>query len=162
MSLPPSLTSQAQQICQQLKSNKQTLVTAESCTGGMIAAVITAIAGSSAVFEGGFVTYSNAMKHRFLGVPEDILENKGAVSFETAKAMAEGAQKAAQVDLAVSVTGIAGPGGATDTKPVGLVYVGLAVTGQETQVKECHFDGDRDAVRQQTAETALGMILQAI
>src|SRR5271156_6169715 len=103
-----------------------TLATAESCTGGMVAAALTDIAGSSDVVERGFVTYSNAAKNQLLGVPADLIDAHGAVSAEVAAAMAEGAIANAPVDLAVSVTGIAGPGGATPTKPVGLVLICLA------------------------------------
>src|ERR1700685_1989219 len=107
-----------------------TLATAESCTGGMVAAALTDIAGSSDVVERGFVTYSNAAKNELVGVPADLIERHGAVSAEVAAAMAEGALAHAPVDLAVSVTGIAGPGGATPTKPVGLVYLGVVRTGR--------------------------------
>ena len=130
------------------------LVSAESCTGGMIAAAMTERAGSSSVFERGFVTYSNDSKMELLGVPAATIDKFGAVSAETAEAMALGALKFSRAHIAVSVTGIAGPSGGTDEKPVGLVYIGWGARNN-IQVKEHHFKGDRTAVRQQTAEAAL-------
>lgn len=135
------------------------IVTAESCTGGLIAANLTSIAGSSSVFERGFVTYTNDSKMDLLGVPEDILARVGAVSEETAKAMAEGALDAASGDVSVAVTGIAGPGGGTAEKPVGLVYIASAKRGGETVVSREVFSGDRTAVRAATVEKALELLL---
>src|SRR6202034_608791 len=132
------------------------LATAESCTGGMIAAALTDIAGSSAVVERGFVTYSNAAKTELLGVDADLIAAKGAVSREVAEAMAKGAMAHAHADVAVSVTGIAGPGGGSAEKPVGLVWFGLAAGGQTTTEHEI-FKGDRAAVRQQATEKGLGL-----
>ena len=137
------------------------LATAESCTGGMIAAALTDIPGSSDVFDRGFVTYSNVAKQDMLGVPESLIADVGAVSEAVAKAMAEGALRHSQADMAVSVTGIAGPGGATEHKKVGLVYIAVA-DKVETICKEWHFDGNRKAVRQQAVEAALGMMLERI
>src|SRR5277367_5992786 len=123
------------------------LATAESCTGGMVAAALTDIAGSSDVVERGFVTYSNAAKTELVGVPADLIEKQGAVSAEVAAAMADGALAHAPVDLAVSVTGIAGPGGATPTKPVGLVYLGIVSKGGAARTERHVFAGDRAAIR---------------
>ncbi len=124
------------------------LATAESCTGGLIAGALTAIAGSSDVVEGGFVTYSNASKALLLGVRGDLIERVGAVSDEVARAMAEGAlTRLPGADLAISVTGIAGPGGATPGKPVGLVHFGLASRDGAAETHQEVFPGDRDAVR---------------
>ena len=131
------------------------LATAESCTGGMIAAALTDIAGSSEVFECGFVTYSNAAKSDMLGVVAALIEAQGAVSEPVASAMAEGALKHSQADIAVAVTGIAGPGGGSGEKPVGTVWIGLCKRGEKPQAYLHHFSGDRAAVRQKTVNQAL-------
>jgi len=138
------------------------LATVESCTGGMVAAALTEIAGSSAVVERGFVTYSNEAKTQMVGVPADLIAAHGAVSEEVARAMAEGALKAAPVDLAVSITGIAGPGGGSEAKPVGLVHFACARKSRPTVVERHVFSGDRSAVRQQAALTALRLLKDAI
>jgi nicotinamide-nucleotide amidase len=139
-----------------------TVATAESCTGGMIAAAITAIPGSSAVLDRGFVTYSNAAKTEMLGVPADLIEAVGAVSEAVAGRMAEGAKKRAGVDIAVSVTGIAGPDGGSVEKPVGTVWFG--VTNRRGEVLTDHkiFPGDRAAVRAAATAHALTLLLRAI
>jgi len=134
------------------------LATAESCTGGMIAARLTDIAGSSDVVERGFVTYSNAAKSELLGVPAPLIAKHGAVSAQVARAMAEGALSRAPVDVAIAVTGIAGPGGASPGKPVGLVYLAAARKTRETVVERHQFPGDRTAVRLATVEAAFGLI----
>jgi nicotinamide-nucleotide amidase len=133
------------------------LATAESCTGGMIAAALTDIAGSSAVVERGFVTYSDAAKTELLGVDAALIDMKGAVSSEVAEAMARGALARSQAAVAVSVTGIAGPGGGSPEKPVGLVWFGLAAGGKTT-TERAVFAGDRGAVRRQATEKALGLL----
>jgi nicotinamide-nucleotide amidase len=137
------------------------VATAESCTGGMIAAALTAIAGSSDVVERGFVTYSNEAKTELLGVPKSLIDAQGAVSAEVAAAMAEGVLAHAPVELAVSVTGIAGPGGATPGKPVGLVYLGLARRGRPATTERHVFSGDRAAVRARSVERALQWLAEA-
>jgi nicotinamide-nucleotide amidase len=137
------------------------LATAESCTGGMIAAALTDIAGSSDVVERGFVTYSDAAKTELLGVPAELIARVGAVSEEVARAMASGALAHAPVDLAVAVTGIAGPGGGSAEKPVGLVHFGLAQRGGPLRAEHHIFPGDRDAVRRATVERALQMLIEA-
>lgn len=134
------------------------IVTAESCTGGMIAKTITDSPGSSAIFERGFVTYTNQSKTEMLAVPEDILAEHGAVSDPVAKLMAAGALTRSHADIAVSCTGIAGPDGGTETRPVGLVYIGLATKDSPAKSFEHHFKGDRDAVRAQTVEAALSHV----
>ncbi|MBU5611392.1 competence/damage-inducible protein A [Geomonas azotofigens] len=144
-------------LARQFRESGLTLALAESCTGGMIAARITAVAGSSAYFLGGNVTYSNAAKSRMIGVPPELIERHGAVSAEVARAMAEGARAAEGSDLAVSVTGIAGPDGGTPEKPVGTVYIALADAGS-CRVERCNFQGDRDRVRSITCFTALNML----
>ncbi|MBP5855568.1 CinA family protein [Marivibrio halodurans] len=134
------------------------LATAESCTGGLIAGALTAVPGSSRVVERGFVTYTNAAKHELLGVPLPLFDSVGAVSEAVARAMAEGALNAAPVGIALSVTGIAGPGG-SERKPAGLVYIGCALAGMETTVRRFTFEGDRDSVREQSVEAALALAL---
>ncbi len=136
------------------------LATAESCTGGMIAAALTDIAGSSDVIERGFVTYSNAAKTDLLGVPVSLIERHGAVSQQVAAAMASGAISRAPVDLAVSVTGVAGPGGGSAEKPVGLVHFGAARKGGPVVTEHQLFSGDRDAVRAQATQRALELLIE--
>jgi len=138
------------------------IVTAESCTGGLVAGALTDIAGSSDVVERGFVTYSNEAKTELLGVPAEMIAKHGAVSAQVARAMAEGALEHSHADVAVSVTGIAGPGGATAGKPVGLVYFGLAAKGAETRVERHQFPGDRAAVRGASVEAALQLLAEAL
>lgn len=137
-----------------LEKRRLTLVTAESCTGGRIAGMLTDHAGISSVFKGGAVVYSNELKHTLLGVPEELLARFGAVSAECAEAMVRGATERLAADCAVAVTGIAGPGGGTPEKPVGLVYIAAKV-GEELRVGEFHFSGDRRRVRESTAARAL-------
>ena len=139
-----------------LRKRDMSVSTAESCSGGMIATAITDIPGASDVFNYGFVVYSNDAKTRVLCVPEDVLETFGAVSKETARAMIVGTLWASGADLAVVTTGIAGPGGGSKEKPVGLVYIGVG-NSDMFDIRECHFDGDRDAVRHQTVAKALQM-----
>ena len=134
------------------------LATAESCTGGLVAACLTAIAGASHVVERGFVTYSNDSKTELLGVPADLLRRHGAVSPETAGAMAEGALARSRADVAVAVTGIAGPSGAMPGKPVGLVFLAAARRGGATTVERHVFAGDRRAVRLAAVAAALALL----
>lgn len=139
----------------------RTLVTAESCTGGLVAQRLTAVAGSSAYFEGGVVTYSNRLKTQLLGVPEAMLEEHGAVSESVARAMAVGARDRYGTDYAISVTGIAGPGGGSEEKPVGLVHLGLAGPGESATEIEHHrvqFPGDRERIRRMTSQFALELL----
>ncbi|HWA43781.1 MAG TPA: CinA family protein [Hypericibacter adhaerens] len=138
------------------------IATAESCTGGLVAAALTDIAGSSDVVERGFVTYSNEAKTELIGVPAALIARVGAVSSEVAQAMAEGALAHSRADMAVSITGIAGPGGGTPTKPVGLVWFGVARRGGPTLVEKRNFAGDRAAVRRQAVATALSLLDYAL
>ena len=139
------------------------VVTAESCTGGMVAAAITDVAGASAVLDRGLVTYSNNAKQDLLGVPTATLDTHGAVSMETAAAMAEGALAASpQAGLAVAITGIAGPGGGSAEKPVGLVWFGVAESTGETRTAQHVFSGDCIAVRKQAVATALTLLADAL
>jgi len=139
------------------------IATAESCTGGLIAAELTAIAGSSAVVDRSFVTYTNAAKIDLVGVSPETLTRFGAVSSQTARQMAQGALANSQAGLTVSVTGIAGPGGGSADKPVGTVWFGLAQTGKPVQSVERRFgDVGRDRVRALSVETALALLLKAL
>jgi PncC family amidohydrolase len=146
----------AQHVISQATEKNLRIGTAESCTGGLIGAAITSIAGSSAPFKGGIIAYDNSIKISHLGVGEDVLADHGAVSEAVAKAMAEGALSALKIDLAVSVTGIAGPGGGTDEKPVGTVWIGLALKGQDATATLHNFgDIGRNKVRDVTCFEAL-------
>ena len=136
-----------------------TLVTAESLTGGGIGAVLTAVPGSSAVFKGGVISYTDEVKHELLGVDEEILRRYGAVSLWTAGAMASGVRKLLKADVAVSVTGLAGPGGDEFGHEVGTVFIGFENQAKSI-AKEYRFTGDREAVRRQTIRAALELILE--
>ena len=141
------------------REKKLTLATAESCTGGLVAAAITDIPGSSDVFDRGFITYSNRAKMAVLGVSKDLLSAYGAVSAEVAKAMAEGATKAAGTNIAVSLTGIAGPGGGSPDKPVGLVFIACADREGRFHARECRFgDIGRSEVRRRSVISAFALI----
>ena len=137
----------------------RTVATAESCTGGMIGGLLTAVPGASRVFKGGVISYTNEIKNRLLGVDGELLETCGAVSAPVAEAMARGARAALGTDLAVSVTGLAGPGGDEYGNPVGTVFVGFA-DKKTVRAEEYHFAGDREAVRQQAVRAALEGILR--
>lgn len=137
----------------------KTLVTAESLTGGGIGAAITAVSGASAVYKGGIISYTNEVKNRILGVPEETLAKYGAVSEPVARAMAMGAREYLLADVAVSVTGLAGPGGDEYGNPVGTVFIGYA-DGNGVLVKQCLFSGSREEIREQTIEAALRLILR--
>ncbi len=145
-----------------LEARAMRITTAESCTGGMIAEAITARPGSSAMFEYGFVTYSNAAKTDLLGVRPEILAQYGAVSAQTAEAMAIGARARASADIALSVTGIAGPSGATPSKPVGLVFIGVALRDAAAESFEHRFSGDRDMIRRASAQSAIEHAIAAL
>jgi nicotinamide-nucleotide amidase len=140
-----------------LKQRRLTLAVAESCTGGLLGARITNIAGSSEYFERAAVVYSNLAKTEMLGVPADLIERHGAVSSEVAVAMAQGIQQAGRANLGLSVTGIAGPGGGTEKKPVGLVYIALA-SPQGMKTAEYKFLGNREQVRMRASQMALDMV----
>ena len=147
----------AEKLVALLKAQGLTCATAESCTGGGVGSAITAVPGSSAVFAGGVISYSNDVKRDVLGVSSDILQNVGAVSAETAAQMAAGARRLLKTDLAVSLTGIAGPDGGSEEKPVGLVWFGLA-TKDGVRTEKCIFRGDRAKIRAQAVTHALGML----
>jgi nicotinamide-nucleotide amidase len=137
----------------------KTLVTAESITGGGIGAALTAVPGSSAVYKGGIICYCNQVKHKILGVDANVLETLGPVSAPVAKAMAEGACRVLEADVSVSVTGLAGPGGDEYGNAAGTVFIGCCMEGAAF-AREYHFEGDREAVRQQTIRAALNLVLE--
>ena len=151
----------AETVLARCRAKGWTLATAESCTGGLVAAALTDIAGASEVVERGFVTYSNRAKSELLGVPPDLIVKHGAVSAETAAAMAEGALAKAPVDLAVAVTGIAGPSGGSPDKPVGLVYFGVARRGGKAKTERQVFKGDRAGIRRAATLRALELLAAA-
>jgi nicotinamide-nucleotide amidase len=158
MMLSEDTLSQAADVLEKCRARRQKIVTAESCTGGLVAAALTAIAGSSDVVERGFVTYSNAAKQECLGVPAALIASHGAVSEQVARAMAAGALGASSADIAVSVTGVAGPGGSTEAKPVGLVWFGTAVRGGAVAAYERRFSGDRTEIRAKSVAFALRLL----
>ncbi|MGE0745325.1 MAG: CinA family protein [Rhodospirillales bacterium] len=152
------LTARATAVLDACRKAKRMVATVESCTGGLVCGALTAIAGSSDVVERGFVTYTNAAKTELVGVPEDLLVAFGAVSEEVARAMAAGGIARSRADIAVAVTGIAGPGGATPAKPVGLVHIAAARRDGAVEHERHVFPGDRDAVRRASVLAALAMV----
>lgn len=158
--LPEELIARAARVIELFIEKKHTLALAESCTGGLIASCITAISGSSAVLERGFVTYSNTSKTQEVSVPAELIIKHGAVSAEVASAMAIGVRKVANTNVGLSVTGIAGPTGGSPDKPVGLVFLALA-TESNVDVRRFQFNGDRDEVRRQAVTKALSMLVSA-
>lgn len=150
-----------EQIVGLLCEKKVTLATAESCTGGMLASRIIDVPGVSEVFKAGFVTYANEAKQNLIGVKEETLAQFGAVSEQTAREMVLGTMKAAKADMAVATTGIAGPGGGTKEKPVGLVYIACG-SADDIIVERCLFSGSRKEIRQASVEHALGMLYKEI
>lgn len=159
---PPHITALAEQVLAAARARKMMLTTAESCTGGLIAASLTEIPGSSDVIDRGFITYSYESKTDLLGVDPDMLVDCGAVSEEVAADMADGLLDVSPVDIALAVTGIAGPGGGTPEKPVGLVYIGIATRDGAVRTVKNNFSGDRSSVRLQTVEKALKELLAEI
>ncbi|KQP91702.1 CinA family protein [Methylobacterium sp. Leaf117] len=155
----PALLARAEALVAAYAAAELTIATAESCTGGLVAGLLTAIPGSSAVVERGFVTYSNASKAESLGVPVDLIAAHGAVSAPVARAMAEGALARSRATVAVAITGIAGPGGGSADKPVGLVHFGLAVTGATVRHLERRYgDLGRTEIRRLAVGDALGLL----
>jgi nicotinamide-nucleotide amidase len=160
---PSAMQDEAARLLDACRAGGKRIATAESCTGGLIAALLTEIPGSSDVLERGFVTYSNDAKIEMLGVPGDLIAAHGAISEPVARAMAEGALRASKADIAVSVTGVAGPGGGSAEKPVGLVHLAAARKGGATLHRECRFgDIGRDLVRLESVEVALALLWQAL
>ncbi|HVC63153.1 MAG TPA: nicotinamide-nucleotide amidohydrolase family protein [Acetobacteraceae bacterium] len=156
--LSPALLDEAAALLDACRARGVMLATAESCTGGLIVAALTAIAGSSDVVDRGFVAYSNESKTELVGVPAELIARHGAVSEAVARAMAEGALARSRAGIAVSVTGVAGPGGGSAEKPVGLVCFGLARRGDDVASESRVFPGDRTAIRAATVAHAFGMI----
>jgi nicotinamide-nucleotide amidase len=157
--MTPELKDRAAALLRGCEARRWQLATAESCTGGLVAALLTEIPGSSAVVERGFVTYSNDAKTEMLGVPSTLLVAYGAVSEEVARAMADGALAHSRADIAVAITGVAGPGGGSEAKPVGLVHFALAHRGRETQVLVRRYgDLGRQIVRLRAVEEAMRLL----
>ncbi|MDP6345232.1 MAG: CinA family protein [Alphaproteobacteria bacterium] len=161
--LPDDLTGLAEDVLQRCRERGHMLATAESCTGGLIVGCLTEIAGSSDVVDRGFVTYSNAAKNQMLGVPMSLIEEHGAVSEPVARAMAEGAIVHSDADLSIAVTGVAGPGGGSPDKPVGLVHLASAAgVGQTLHQRMTYGDLGRDGIRRETLRDALEMLLRQL
>lgn len=150
-----------EQIVALMREKNLTLAAAESCTGGMLSSRMIDVAGVSDVYKAGFVTYANEAKQKLIGVKEETLMKYGAVSEQTAREMVAGALRAAEADMAVAITGIAGPGGGTKEKPVGLVYIACG-SAEDIVVERCLFDGSRSEIRQASAEHALEMLYREI
>jgi nicotinamide-nucleotide amidase len=160
---PADLYADAEMLLAELQRHALLIVTAESCTGGLVSGLLTEVPGSSGMVERGFVTYSNASKSDLLGVPEDMIARHGAVSPEVARAMADGALARTPAHIAVSVTGIAGPDGGSPEKPVGLVYFAVASLGQTTRVRELRFgDIGRREVRLGSVREAVALARSAV
>ena len=163
MMFADALLNQARNLLEKAREKRLHIVTAESCTGGLIAGLLTEIPGSSDVVERGFVTYSNEAKQELLGIPRDLIETHGAVSEPVARAMAQGALKHAHAERSIAVTGIAGPGGGTALKPVGLVYIAVARPEGDVMTREYRFgDIGRDKVRLATIEKALNLLRDSL
>jgi nicotinamide-nucleotide amidase len=160
--IPDDLLAEAEALLAACRAGSIRVATAESCTGGLIAATLTAIAGASDVVDCGFVTYSNQAKHELIGVPMGLIQSDGAVSDTVARAMAEGALARSRATIAVSVTGVAGPGGGTAEKPVGLVWFGLAKKGQPAISERRLLPGDRTGVRAEAVRHAFAMIMAQV
>lgn len=160
---PADLFEAAKALLADLQRRALLIATAESCTGGLLSGLLTEVPGASGMVERGFVTYSNAAKTELLGVAPDVIARHGAVSEEVARAMAEGTLAKTPAHIAISVTGIAGPDGGSASKPVGLVYIGVAAKGEPTQVKECRFgDIGRGAIRLASVREAVTLARGAV
>lgn len=159
---PDDIQSLARQMIEAAAGRGLMIATAESCTGGLVAAALTAVAGSSAVVDRGFVTYSNAAKSRMLDVPSDLIETFGAVSEPVARAMAQGAVAHSDAEISVSITGVAGPGGGSADKPVGLVHFASAGPAGVVHVERRFGDIGREAVRLDSVRVALGLLLDQV
>tara|TARA_B100001564_G_C20345150_1_gene536352 strand:- start:87 stop:590 length:504 start_codon:yes stop_codon:yes gene_type:complete len=159
---PQELVQRMHEVFKLCRQHGLKIATAESCTGGLLAALMTDIPGASEVLERGFVTYSNESKIEQLTVPTYFIDDYGAVSLQTAIAMAEGALLVARADIAVAITGIAGPEGGSDEKPVGTVFIAVAKRGVESVCKQFHFSGSRHSVRLKTLDAALEMMQESV
>lgn len=155
------MVSQAvEDLSNKLKDMSLMIATAESCTGGMLASALNALPGSGDVFERGFVTYSNEAKEEMLGVPAETIRTHGAVSSQTATAMVRGAIKHSRAEIAVAITGIAGPSGGSEDKPVGLVYIAYGAKDGAIQCGQYNFKGERTSIREQTVEAAVKALIK--
>ncbi|MBQ7920283.1 MAG: CinA family protein [Lachnospiraceae bacterium] len=161
MEMMKNALSLEEQVANLLKEKNLKITCAESCTGGLISGRLVNVSGISDFYEAGIVTYANAAKERFLKVPGDMLEKYGAVSSQVAEAMARGAISFAGADVSIAVTGIAGPGGGTPEKPVGLVYMACCVRDEVT-VRKHNFTGDRQSVRECTVQEALKLVIECL
>lgn len=159
---PEDIQTLARQVIEAAAARRLTIATAESCTGGLVAGALTAIAGSSAVVDRGFITYSNAAKTELLGVSADLIETAGAVSEPVARAMADGAVERSRAEISVSVTGIAGPGGGSTNKPVGLVHFAAVGRAGGVHIERRFGDIGREAVRLESVRAALSLLLDRI
>jgi nicotinamide-nucleotide amidase len=159
---PAGICEKANAILDACKRHDTKLATVESCTGGLLSAILTELPGSSHMFTHGFVTYANEAKQEMVGVPKALIETYGAVSEKVARAMAEGALQSSSADLAISITGIAGPGGGGETKPVGTVHFACAQKGKPTLHQHKIFAGDRSEIRHAAVDCALDMILKEL
>ena len=157
-----NVSNQASEVIKLCKSKSKRLTTIESCTGGLLSAVLTTVPGSSEVFDCGFVTYSNEAKNKLVRVPSETIIKFGAVSDEVAIAMAQGGLRETGADISVSITGVAGPGGGTQQKPVGLVHFGIATNWSDSQPNRIIFSGTRDEIRYQSVEHALKMVYKEV
>lgn len=160
--IPQDIELQAEELLAAARAKGLRLATVESCTGGLVAGALTAIAGSSDVVDRGFVTYTNEAKNELVGVPMDLFDRVGAVSEDVARAMAEGGVAHSSADIACGITGVAGPGGGTETKPVGLVHIAAHKRDDETLHRRTVFDGDRTQVRLDSVRTALTMMRELV
>jgi nicotinamide-nucleotide amidase len=158
MTFDAEMTAAAAALLASYRQAGMRIATAESCTGGLVAGCLTAIPGSSDIVERGFITYSNEAKYEVLGVPPETLREHGAVSSHTAKAMAAGALTHSRADVAVAVTGIAGPGGGSAAKPVGLVYIAAQRRDHAVEIERHMFTGDRNAIRMESVAAALDLL----
>lgn len=162
MTFPATVLDRAAALIAACDAKCASVAAAESCTGGLLGGALTAVPGSSAVVDRGFLTYSNTAKAEVLGIPPDLIEAHGAVSGEVARAMAEGVLNVCNVTLSAGITGIAGPGGGSPDKPVGLVHIAAARRGGPVLHARNVFEGDRDAVRMASVDAALALMQQAL
>ena len=160
--LPPELIEAAESLSRELRARSQTLTTVESCTGGLVGAAITALPGSSDIYPGGYITYSNELKQRMVGVSANILKTHGAVSAQTAIEMAMGGLGHTNADHAIAITGIAGPNGGSDEKPVGTVWICVCGPERKTDCRRFLFPGERPSVRESSAISAMRMLIQML
>lgn len=156
------LISLGEKIVKILQERRKKIVTAESCTGGLLAYCFTSIAGASKIYDGGIISYANAIKQKYLGVSKERLEYYGAVSQEVVEDMLIGALKMFEVDFALASSGVAGPDGGSEQKPIGTVYLGVQELGKPAIIKQCHFNGNRNEIQQKSCLKAMQMFLDIL